>query len=328
MDDPVTFTPPMADVAAQTEPGLWDGMDLSEFDVARALRIERMQPADRMLLMLTRKDLTPTSRIVGAVLAYHGWVSWPSLDTLVALLSIDKRNISRSIGELERHGSIRRSKRFGTRGAVSIQYVFSGPKTLDAVDSDEAGELSKRVRIPRRSDHQNDDGAPASSARDHQNDDGTPASSARDHQNDDGTPVGPVRDHQNDDGVGVRDHHITHRTGILTGMEEEEISNSSSSDSGSLGLGGQIDDGGQGERAHDDEIAYEQVVAALEEYRGYLGAWKSEGAAVQFYAANPGRFAMDLADAQRRKESDTEDPRHRYTDEYRRRMGRFPWERA
>ena len=285
MDDPVTFTPPMADVAAQTEPGLWDGMDLSEFDVARALRIERMQPADRMLLMLTRKDLTPTSRIVGAVLAYHGWVSWPSLDTLVALLSIDKRNISRSIGELERHGSIRRSKRFGTRGAVSIQYVFCGPKTLDAVDSDEAGELSKRVRIPRRSDH------------------------------------------QNDDGVGVRDHHITHRTGILTGMAEEEISNSSS-DSGSLGLGGQIDDGGQGERAHDDEIAYEQVVAALEEYRGYLGAWKSEGAAVQFYAANPGRFAIDLADAQRRKARDTEDPRQHYLDEYQRRRGHLPWERA
>ena len=239
MDGPEHFTPPMAEMAAQTQPGLWDGMDLSEFNAARATLIDRMQPADRMLLILSRKDLTPTARIVGAALAYHGWVSWPSLDTLADLLNIDKRHLSRPVHDLVDHGYARRSKRSGARGSVSTQYVFSGLAILNALDLDEAGELSKRARIARG------------------------------------------RDHQNGDGGRVSDQHI---------------------------------------------------MAALEEFRGYLGAWKSEGAAVQFYADNPGRFAIDLADAQRRKAS-TEQERHgeeaqrdRYLSEYERRRGHLPWE--
>ena len=159
MDGPEYFTPPMADMAAQTQPGLWDGIDLSEFNAARATQIDRMQPADRMLLMLSRKDLTPTARIVGAALAYHGWVSWPSLDTLADLLNIDKRHLSRPVHDLVDHGYARRSKRSGARGSVSTQYVFSGLAILNALDSDEAGELSKRVRIARGRDHQNGDDA-------------------------------------------------------------------------------------------------------------------------------------------------------------------------
>ena len=160
MDGPEYFTPPMADTAAQTQPGLWDGIDLSKFNAARATLIDRMQPADRMLLMLSRKDLTPTARIVGAALAYHGWVSWPSLDTLADLLNIDKRHLSRPVHDLVDHGYARRSKRSGARGSVSTQYVFSGLAILNALDSDEAGELSKRVRIARGRDHQNGDGNP------------------------------------------------------------------------------------------------------------------------------------------------------------------------
>ena len=258
MDGPEYFTPPMADMAAQTQPGLWDGMDLSEFNAARATLIDRMQPADRMLLMLSRKDLTPTARIVGAALAYHGWVSWPSLDTLADLLNIDKRHLSRPVHDLVDHGYARRSKRSGARGSVSTQYVFSGLAVLNALDSDEAGELLKRVRIARGRDHQNGDG-------------------------------NPTRDHQFGDGGSVRE-------------------------------------------VRDDLAVEREIIAALEEFRGYLGGWKSEGAAVRFYADNPGRFAIDLADAQRRKAS-TEQERHgeeaqrdRYLSEYERRRGHLPWE--
>ena len=306
MDGPEYFTPPMADMAAQTHPGLWDGIDLSEFNAARATLIDRMQPADRMLLMLSRKDLTPTARIVGAALAYHGWVSWPSLDTLADLLNIDKRHLSRPVHDLVDHGYARRSKRSGARGSVSTQYVFSGLAILNALDSDEAGELSKRVRIARGRDHQNGDGGQVGQFSDHQ--------------------IGgdnPTRDHQNGD-----------QTGILTGIEEEEEISSSSS-SRSFLFGHQNGDGNPA-RDHQNgdggRVSDQHIMAALEEFRGYLGAWKSEGAAVQFYADNPGRFAIDLADAQRRKAS-TEQERHgeeaqrdRYLSEYERRRGHLPWE--
>ena len=318
MDGPEYFTPPMADMAAQTQPGLWDGIDLSEFNAARATLIDRMQPADRMLLMLSRKDLTPTARIVGAALAYHGWVSWPSLDTLADLLNIDKRHLSRPVHDLVDHGYARRSKRSGARGSVSTQYVFSGLAILNALDSDEAGELSKRVRIARGRDHQNGDGGRVGQLRDHQN-----------------GGDNPTRYHQNGDGSRLRDHQNGDQTGILTGIEEEEEISSSSSSSRSFLFGHQNGDGNP-TRDHQNgdggRVSDQHIMAALEEFRGYLGAWKSEGAAVRFYADNPGRFAIDLADAQRRKAS-TEQERHgeeaqrdRYLSEYERRRGHLPWE--
>ena len=173
MDDHVNFTPPMVDVAAQTEPGLWDGMDLSEFDAARAALIDRMAPADRMLVILAHEGLTPTAYRVGAVLAYHGWVSWPSLDTLAALLHLKKPHVSRAITNLERHGCIRRSKRFSGRGTVSTQYTFSGLSVVHVLDSEGSGQLSMRVRIPRGRDYQIGNGAAEGGTRDDQFGNGT-----------------------------------------------------------------------------------------------------------------------------------------------------------
>ena len=353
MDDHVNFTPPMADVAAQTEAGLWDGMDLSEFDAARAALIDRMAPADRMLVILAHEGLTPTAYRVGAVLAYHGWVSWPSLDTLAALLHLKKPHVSRAITNLERHGCIRRSKRFSGRGTVSTQYTFSGLSVVHVLDSEGSGQLSMRVRIPRGRDYQIGNGAAEGGTRDYQIGNGEAEGGTRDDQSGNGTAMrddqigngeagvgvhddqigngaaGPeVRDDQIGNGEGqggtrdyrignsprLRDYQFGNQTGILTGREEEEDKSSSS---GSFRFS-----------THDDSHAEAEIQAVLEEYRGYIGSWESEGAAIRYYAANPKRFEIDLADAQRRKTRDEEGPKSgtNYLAEYQRRNGHLPWE--
>ena len=309
MGDHVNFTPPMADVAAQTEAGLWDGMDLSEFDAARAALIDRMAPADRMLVILAHEGLTPTAYRVGAVLAYHGWVSWPSLDTLAALLHLKKPHVSRAITNLERHGCIRRSKRFSGRGTVSTQYTFSGLSVVHVLDSEGSGQLSMRVRIPRGRDYQIGNGT---AMRDDQIGNGAAGPEVRDDQSGNGGAGPEVRDDQIGNGEGqggTRDY----QTGILTGREEEDKSSSSGSFRFST---------------HDDSHAESEIHAVLEEYRGYIGAWESEGAAIRYYAANPKRFEIDLADAQRRKARDEGGPKSgtNYLAEYQRRTGHLPWE--
>ena len=81
-----------------------------------------------MILALSLKEVSPTARIVGAALAYHGWSSWPSRDRLAGLLRLDKSNIRKAVRELEKSGAVRSFRRHRTSG--NIQYVFGGQLLL------------------------------------------------------------------------------------------------------------------------------------------------------------------------------------------------------
>ena len=116
---------PMADLAKATQPSLWDGVDLEAFGVDRAATIGNYRPAERMLTALGL-DVSLSAKVIAAALAYHGWVSWPGLDRLVAITRIAKPNVSLAAKELEDAGVIRKSRHYHPKGQVGIQYAFSG----------------------------------------------------------------------------------------------------------------------------------------------------------------------------------------------------------
>ena len=53
-------------------PGLWEGVDLAQFQANRPGLIEGYRPVDRLLLALSPHEVTPTARIVAGALAWHG----------------------------------------------------------------------------------------------------------------------------------------------------------------------------------------------------------------------------------------------------------------
>ena len=122
---------PLADVAHATRPNLWDGPDTPE-TAARRRDLEAMRPADRMLLAFTL-PVPPTARIVAAVLAYHGWVCFPSLARLAVLTRMDKPHVSRTIRH-DLRGYVRTAKRYSSRGRQAIQYVFNGEALMECLD--------------------------------------------------------------------------------------------------------------------------------------------------------------------------------------------------
>ena len=124
------FQLPNASITAAVQPGLWDGVDLAQFEATRPGLIEGYRPADRMLLALSLTEVSPTARIVAAALAFHGWSSWPSRDRLARMLRIHKRNVSRAMRELERAGAVHSFRRHRTSG--SVEHVFGGQLLLAA----------------------------------------------------------------------------------------------------------------------------------------------------------------------------------------------------
>ena len=94
---------PQADIAKATQPGLFDDLPESAFTVDHRLIINA-RPADRMLLCLAL-DVSPSAEIVAVPLAYHGWSSWPSRETLCRLTDLKSPHVSRATKELERPAS-------------------------------------------------------------------------------------------------------------------------------------------------------------------------------------------------------------------------------
>ena len=106
----VTDTSPSADatpgvqlvqpeVAQSTQPGLFDHLPDSAFTVQhRALVDARV--GDRMLLCLAL-DVSPSAVKVATALAFHGWSSWPSRETLASLTNLHPNHVSRGAKELE-----------------------------------------------------------------------------------------------------------------------------------------------------------------------------------------------------------------------------------
>ena len=115
---------PQADVAKATQPGLFEDLPESAFTVDHRLLINA-RPADRMLLCLAL-PVSNAAKIVAAAIAYHGWSSWPSRETLCQLTDMKSPNVSRATKELQEAGIIARRRRYHSGGNVGIQYTFNG----------------------------------------------------------------------------------------------------------------------------------------------------------------------------------------------------------
>ena len=116
---------PQADVAKATQPGLFDNLPDSAFTVHHRALIDA-RSADHMLLCLSL-DVSPSAIKVAVALAYHGWSSWPSRETLCRMTGLKSPNVSRACEELEDAGVITRRRRYHKGGNVGIQYTFNGP---------------------------------------------------------------------------------------------------------------------------------------------------------------------------------------------------------
>jgi DNA-binding MarR family transcriptional regulator len=115
---------PQADIAKATQPGLFDDLPESAFTVDHKILVNA-RPADRMLACLAL-PVSNAAKIVAAAIAYHGWSSWPSRETLCRLTDLKSPNVSRATKELEEAGIIARRRRYHSGGNVGIQYTFNG----------------------------------------------------------------------------------------------------------------------------------------------------------------------------------------------------------
>ena len=69
---------------------------------------------------------------VAVALAYHGWTSWPSRETLCRLTNLKSPHVTRATNELEKAGFVTRRRRYHTGGNVGIQYTFNGLAMAEA----------------------------------------------------------------------------------------------------------------------------------------------------------------------------------------------------
>ena len=139
-----------ADVAKATQPGLFDNLPDSAFTVDHQLLINA-RPADRMLLCLGL-DVSASAVKVAVALAYHGWTSWPSRETLCRLTNLKSPHVTRAANELEKAGVIARRRKYHTGGNVGIQYIFNGLALAKATVEQEhptlQGAITKLVTAP------------------------------------------------------------------------------------------------------------------------------------------------------------------------------------
>ena len=132
-----------ADVAKATQPGLFDNLPDSAFTVDHNLLIDA-RPADRMLLCLAL-DVSASAVKVAVALAYHGWTSWPSRETLCRLTNLKSPHVTRATNELEKAGVIARRRRYHTGGNVGIQYTFNGLALAEATVDQEHPTLQSAI---------------------------------------------------------------------------------------------------------------------------------------------------------------------------------------
>ena len=118
------------DVAQATQPGLFDHLPDSAFTVHHRTLVDA-RVGDRMLLCLAL-DVSPSAVKVATALAFHGWSSWPSRETLASLTNLHPNHVSRGAKELEDAGIISRRRRYHRGGTVGIQYTFDGDALVAA----------------------------------------------------------------------------------------------------------------------------------------------------------------------------------------------------
>ena len=118
------------DVAQATAPGLFEDLPDPALTEHHRVIIDA-RPGDRMLLTLSL-DVSPTAARVASALAYHGWSSWPSRETVGKLAKVHPNHVSRACKELEDAGIITRRRRYHPNGNVGIQYTFLGDALVEA----------------------------------------------------------------------------------------------------------------------------------------------------------------------------------------------------
>ena len=118
------------DVAQATQPGLFDHLPESALTVHHRTLVDA-RVGDRMLLCLAL-DVSPSAVKVATALAFHGWSSWPSRETLASLTNLHPNHVSRGAKELEDAGIISRRRRYHKGGTVGIQYTFDGDALVAA----------------------------------------------------------------------------------------------------------------------------------------------------------------------------------------------------
>ena len=131
-----SFQLPVPGLTDGTQVGLWDGVPSPAFDAQRASIIEGYSDPERMLLAMSDTRLSPTARLVNAVLARTGWAGKISRGVIASLLTIPKQNVSRYLREIEKiTGMVRPGKRSRRRNQeAEFQYAFSGMDLLEVVD--------------------------------------------------------------------------------------------------------------------------------------------------------------------------------------------------
>ena len=117
-------------VAQATQPGLFDHLPDSALTVHHGTLVDA-RVGDRMLLCLAL-DVSPSAVKVASALAFHGWSSWPSRETLASLTNLHPNHVSRGAKELEDAGIISRRRRYHRGGTVGIQYTFDGDALVAA----------------------------------------------------------------------------------------------------------------------------------------------------------------------------------------------------
>ena len=147
---------PQADIAKATQPGLFDDLPESAFTVDHKILVNA-RPADRMLLCLGL-DVSASAVKVAVALAYHGWTSWPSRETLCRLTNLKSPHVTRATNELEKAGFIARRRRYHTGGNVGIQYTFNGLALAKATVEQEhptlQGAITNLVTAPENAQNQ------------------------------------------------------------------------------------------------------------------------------------------------------------------------------
>ena len=144
VDNPEGVQLPQIDVAHATRPSLWDGP--GDTDVPKALKMITNAPTGDRMVLAYALDVGDRAQKVAGVLAYHGWVSWPSRERLAALTGLKPSNVSHALSELVKAGIIARRRRYRSGGIRDTVYVFDGPKMADAATMGKHPTLEKAAR--------------------------------------------------------------------------------------------------------------------------------------------------------------------------------------
>ena len=84
------------------------------------------------LLLCLGLDVSASAVKVATALAFHGWSSWPSRETLASQTNLHPNHISRACKELEDAGIVSRRRRYHKGGNVGIQHTFRGDALVAA----------------------------------------------------------------------------------------------------------------------------------------------------------------------------------------------------